>query len=139
MSNITLELCTEDRARIDTLIALLGLESRQVHLTIPVNPPEEAAQIDPQPAEPVKLENNTPEEPAATVAEPEPQNEAKQPDITPEMIQALVQKLASPKVGKRKEVKEIVTAYAEKVSGIPEDKRAECYERLTALEKGAGA
>ena len=36
--------------------------------------------------------------------------------------------------GKKDQVREIVNAYAKKVSDIPEDKRNEVYAQLTALE-----
>ena len=45
-----------------------------------------------------------------------------------QMVIALVNK------GKKADVYTIVKSYAATVSGIPEDKRAECMERLAALE-----
>lgn len=47
-------------------------------------------------------------------------------------IQKAVVRLAA--AGKKVEVREIVKGYADRVSGIPEDKRAEVLARLSALE-----
>lgn len=47
-------------------------------------------------------------------------------------IQKVVVRLAA--AGKKAEVREIVKGYADRVSAIPEDKRAEVLARLSALE-----
>lgn len=47
-------------------------------------------------------------------------------------IQKVVVRLAA--AGKKAEVREIVKGYADRVSAIPEDKRAEVLTRLSALE-----
>lgn len=142
MSNrITIELCAEDRARIDRLTAALEARVTQVEKIMadmdedpkPViimgaqEAPTEAAGA----AEAETPATPQPEaEPAAT-AEPDPVAEAKPAPTTQElqqMVIALVNK------GKKADVSAIVKSYAATVSGIPEDKRAECMERLNALE-----
>lgn len=71
--------------------------------------------------------------------DPEPTPEPEQPEppkYTAAEIQAKVQKLAAPATGKRDAVKQIVNAYASRVSEIPEEQYAEVMARLTALEEG---
>ena len=114
MSNhITIELCGEDRTRLDRLAEVL-----EKYLSIK-SPSCNAMTALPE-AEPVK------EEPKP--AEPE------KPTVTLADVQALVQKLATPTSGKRDAVKTIVNAYAKRVSDIPADKLAEVMTRLTELE-----
>lgn len=67
--------------------------------------------------------------------DPEPE-QSEPPKYTAAEIQAKVQKLAAPATGKRDAVKQIVNAYASRVSEIPEDKYPEVMEKLTALEEG---
>lgn len=72
--------------------------------------------------------NTQPEEEKPTAATEA--NDA--PVVKREDVQSLVVKLSA--AGKKDAVKEIVTAYAPRVSGIPEDKLAEVWDKLTALE-----
>lgn len=120
MSNhITIELCAEDRARLDRLAEVLGqLLSEKNHINAMFGVPNAMTAL-PE-AEPVK------EEPKP--AEPE------KPTVSLADVQALVQKLATPTSGKRDAVKSIVNAYAKRVSDIPTDKLAEVMTKLTELE-----
>lgn len=124
MNTITIELCGEDRARLDRILAALeGLNTRpekslaEIMADFIATPAGETTQE--APAEPVK--------------EPEVLAEPEKPKATKADVQALVQKLATPTSGKRDEVKRIVNEYAPRVSGIPEDKLDEVMQRLIAL------
>lgn len=67
--------------------------------------------------------------------DPAPADEAK-PTITQEQLQQKITQLAAAKNGALKvKVREIVTAYAPKVSELPEDKWPEIWAKLAALEK----
>lgn len=128
MSNvITIELCAEDRARLDAILGALqagpNCEScgkSALDFVARHQNPEEAAPAEPeQPAEP---------EPEAA---PEPQPEAVKVERSD--IQKMVVSLSQ--AGKKDAVRSIVTAYNNtKVSDIPEDKLGEVFEKLTALE-----
>lgn len=128
MSNtITIELCKEDRQRIDELIAFAGLiasEMKSRTLTVVEdNEPEAAA-----PAEEHPVDDDLPWETSEPAAEPE------QPKYTTADILAKVQTMAGPGNPKRERAKAIVQSYGKKVSDIPEDKRAEAMQRLIELE-----
>jgi hypothetical protein len=73
---------------------------------------------------------DAPEAPAPW--EPDPSPFPDQPAIKHADVQKKVVELSA--AGKKAEVKEIVTAYAKNVSGIPEDKLAEVWAKLTGLE-----
>lgn len=100
MNTITVitELCAEDRARLDAIIAAL-----QSHPGKPAEPDTTAAQ------EPVVSEQ-----------------QFNHDDILKKVI-------ALSATGKKQEAREIVNAYAAKVSDIPVDKLAEIAERLDAI------
>lgn len=147
MSNtITIELCAEDRARLDRLskalenanplgraaaaIADLSTAARAAADAAPAGEPAPAP-VAVVAAEPEKY---TPEEPEPPVAPPA---DAGEPEKVPtaEELQAIVQELAAPGSAKRAAVRDLVKAYASRVSLIPEDKRAEVMERLLALKE----
>lgn len=143
---IVFRLCDEDRARLDKIIDALGskpncskcmetvTEAVATHVTkqAPTAAPEEHPVDTPFP-EPVK-EEPQPEpapEPAPEMA-PEPAKEEPAPTVTLEQIQQKVIKLATG--GKKAQVREIVNAYAKKVSDLPADKWGEVWAKLTELE-----
>ena len=152
-NKITIELCAEDRARLDRLAdALDRMACEKVHdpnqLTIddaqkalaeamarastPTEKPTEAAgEAKPSPASiDHPVDETTPWE------APAPAEEEK-PTITQEQLQQRVTQMAAANNGALKtKVREIVQAYAKKVSDVPEDKRAEVWDKLTALERG---
>lgn len=176
MSNkITIELCAEDRARLDRLAAAIeraANNSAPVFLGVdlakqanteqapvdevqqkladtlakaeaPAEAPKNAtgeAKTPAPPVTPAKEETPTANEDVApweTVAAPtkQPEPEKAKPTVTLEQIQQKVVQLASENGGaKKKQVAQIVKFYAPKVSDIPEDKRAEVWDKLTALE-----
>ena len=117
MSNhITIELCKEDRQRLDELIAFAALlvgDKNSKPLELVRSAETEAHPVD-------EVSPHTTPEPAA-------------PKATREDVQALVLKLAAPGTGKKDEVKAIVNEYAKKVSDIPEDKLDEVMAKLNEL------
>ena len=116
MNTITIELCAEDRARLDSIL-------------------EQLRQLNQMPA---VFDGKEPEKKQQTATKQEPKQEPKQesaPTIQLTDLQTLVQELASPGSGKRDKVKALVKGYAERVSLIPEDKWPEVYEALTALNE----
>lgn len=154
MNKITIELCAEDRARLDKLNELLeaqitltsdildkGLptvkptKSDELTETLkavveevknPVEPPE----ISTPPVTPKAEEAPTPTE----EAQPAPAEPAK-PSVTLAQIQQKVVQLAAGYNGSKKAaVREVINAYAKKVSDLPEDKWDEVWSKLTALE-----
>jgi hypothetical protein len=163
-NTITIELCQEDRKRLDELIGFAGLivgelkaaKPATIHMdlgAVPAEEPQEEAQEAPRPLNPNVIMPSHPAEEAGAVVEPEPAEEAGAvvepepaeepavPQYTKEDVQALVQKLASPNSPehKRAGAKAIVKSYGAKVSDIPADKYAEAMGRLTALDKEGGA
>lgn len=136
---VTVELSKEDRERLDNILTALqslhcetcvqsalsyyqaGQTAEPVEPEKPVAPaaPEKPA-ADPEPAKA--------EEPAAAPA-PAP---APEPVHTKADIQRKVVELSA--AGKKDKVRKIVTAYAAKVSAIPEDKIDEVWDKLAALE-----
>lgn len=156
MNNIIIELCAEDRARLDRLAE--ALEALQPPTTRIERPNPDQLTIDDvqqklaetlakaeTPAEPPK--NATEEAKAETLPtdhptaeetpweEPAPAEDAK-PAATLEQIQQKVVQLAAGNNGAKKaRVREIINAYAKKVSDLPVDKWDEVWYKLTALEK----
>ena len=148
MSNIiTIELCTEDRARLDRIIEALGnhhncehcvsaaitmtkaaqaeAETPTAEANEPVpttNPPEEEKPVETPTEHPLDAPPIEVDEPTAPEA----------PKVEPAEVQRKVVDLCSK--GKKTEVKAVIMAYAPNVSSIPADKLAEVLEKLNALE-----
>ena len=160
-NNITIELCAEDRARLDRLYQVI---EAQINVTqylldygIPTMPRKEVEVTDPikkalaeviegakpsleEVAEAVNSTQDEPKEetPTTTTAEEEkPTDEACEP---PAPVRTVTRAELSTKVrelmtkGHKEQVKEIVKCYATTVPGVPDDKVTECYDRLVALE-----
>jgi hypothetical protein len=165
MSNtITIELCTEDRARIDNLTAALianggavealfkQLKTPTVHLSpcnddiakmaAAVMSPENAlqhAEETTQAETPKAEESPAPTEDTPPWEEPAaPAAEAKaEPTVTLAQIQQKVMQLATVNGGAKKaKVREIISTYGAKVSDLKDqpDKWTEVWGKLTALE-----
>ena len=126
MSNhITIELCKEDRQRIDELIAFAGLivsEMKRNHA--PIAAPAEEHPVD------AVAPHGEPE----PVAEPEVAPAEKVYKVTKADIMAKVQALAAPNNPKREQAKAIVKSYGAKVSDIPEELYDEVMDKLVELE-----
>ena len=135
--NVTMELCQEDRNRLDTLIAIgLELTKKNVYDVQPVAPAEtqqNAAEAEILPAP----ESAHPVDAALPWGEPASEAPAEEPvrEVTPEELLAMVQKLVAPGTGKRDKARAIVLAYAAKVSDVPAAKRNECMDKLIALDQ----
>lgn len=122
MSNeikVTASLHEEDRVRIDALIRALHEVAGNVPQITPQVIEAEPAEDTDQAAAP--WDKDAPDLPG--VAEQK---------YSKEDVQQKVVNLAA--AGKKAEVKEIVNAYAERVSAIPEDKLDEVMSKLIALE-----
>lgn len=144
MSNhITIELCTEDRARLDRIIE--GLEKHSALTAVAPTvashdeaPTAEVAEATANPAEPEKaVEANSEPEQLTTPEVIEPKEApAPKPEESKVSVADVQRKVvALSQAGKKAAVKDIVTAYGNtKVSDIPEDKLSEVMQKLTALE-----
>ena len=124
MNRIIIELCAEDRARIDRLTE--ALEGR-VPVLVTQEPLSAPGPVEPEQPEIVQAQEE--EAPAPAVEEPAA---PEAPSVTKPDVQRKVVELSA--AGKKAEVREIITAYATKVSDIPEDKTTEVWQKLTALE-----
>ena len=124
---MTIELCAEDRARLDNILAALagGQTCKCAESPAPVT--EAAPVTETAPA----VEVYTPEAESPAEAAETPKTEAR---YTPSFDELQRKVLALIAAGKKPAVREIVKSYAVKVSDIPEVKLAEAWERLTALE-----
>ena len=149
MNNITVtvELCQEDRVRLDKILEALttnvagyvvgqldqyitGKQTRSIAPGVAAAPaPVEAEPV----IEPQPTEDTTPvEEPVEVKDTPAAEPEPTQPTVTQADVPKKVVALSA--AGKKDAVKEIVQKYAPRVSAIPEDKLAEVWQQLTALE-----
>ena len=144
MNNITIELCQEDRIRIDTLNRGLGIiaglleginaaNEKQglietvevdevIHVPGQVSIDEETAQ-EPQEAPQEVVEEQTPSAPETVQDEP---------TVTKSDIQQKVIELVGK--GKKAAVRDIITTYADNVSGLPDCTLNEVWDKLIALE-----
>lgn len=151
-TTITIELCKEDRSRLDKILEALQacrldkildkiLEELQASRPNRENCCKTCASMidhawkygaasgqEPQEAPEPEAPKTTPQEPEKPTA-PEPAPEA--PTVTHAEIQQKVIRLSA--AGKKAEAREIVTAYAGKISDIPEDKLQEVADKLAAL------
>lgn len=144
MSNlITIELCAEDRARLDRLAEALEkscctntpvqkYDPVQEALAKVINKSkaQESSQT-PTGAEETPAPTNT------TIEEEKPTQEETEPTTPPTRVvdraelKALVIKLCAN--GKKAESRDIILKYAPTLASVPEDKIAECYEKLVKL------
>ena len=152
-NHIVIELCAEDRARLDKLQTTLDALAKGNYTIVtdnirnvdeallrgsignaghpgdmgPVGVAGAAAPAESDPEQMSIPEVIEPETPPASEAAPEPE-EVK---VSVVDVQRLVVSLSQ--AGKKTEVRDIVKAYADKVSTIPEDKLAEVWKKLSAL------
>ena len=130
MNTITIELCKEDRQRLDEIIGFLGLIAGELK-SRPV--PAETATAPQAEAKPEEVAEFpiVEDEPPFDVPAPEKD----EPQYTLDDVRAVVQRLIAPGSTKRAQAKAIVEEYATKISAIPVNKFSEVMDRLTALEK----
>lgn len=128
-ARFTIELCAEDRARIDRLIdELEWYNAPSVKRGTPAPAPkaEPKPEVKPAPVaeppkpEPVPVKEETPAPATVTLAQ---------------IQQKVIQLAASANGGKKAAVRDIVQAYARRVSDLPADKWVEVWDKLNALEK----
>ena len=134
MNTITIELCQEDRTRLDKIIEVLE-QSR----TIAVNSMSVAPNIE---SDEPKAETEEPMEGQVTVEEIVEATEQIPAEETPAVesvkvvslsdIQKKVVELSA--AGKKAEVRDIITKYANRVSAIPAEHTAEVWNQLVGLE-----
>ncbi len=126
MNTITIELCQEDRARLDKIIEALE-QSRTVEVnSTPVAPRVESDEPKGEP----QTEQETPTE--AQEGTEEAAVEVKNKEVSLSDIQKKVVELSA--AGKKAEVRDIITKYASRVSAIPAEKTAEVWSQLIGLE-----
>lgn len=157
-NNITLELCAEDRARLDRLAT--ALESRACDKCVAtaieftkatheikneLDPVQQAlAETLAKAADPVGAPKNATEEAEASIQKTttppeeekptheEPAPETTAPTVDRAALRAKVIELSAK--GLKEQTRDIIRAYAQTVTAVPEDKVAECYAKLVALE-----
>ena len=154
--NVIVNLCAEDRARIDKLTDALERRIRQAQFILEHSErPEPAPQDDIQKklaevvasvsTETVENATEEAETPTPTENPTEPINEAqpepieatqaeepKKPSVTMQMLTNKAITLSA--AGMKDQVRDIVHQYAKTVTSLPEDKWDEVYEKLNALE-----
>ena len=157
MSNtIVIELCAEDRARLDRLAEAMERKAcdRCVATAIEcmkanqqteteVDPIAEAAKkalgltdatespVEPQEAEEVSTPTTTPQEEEKPM-DKAPATAATVPTVDRAELRAKVIELSAK--GLKEQTRDIVQSYAPTVAAVPEDKVTECYKKLVALE-----
>ena len=137
MNVITIELCAEDRARIDRLTK--ALENANPHCDKCVQTLADVMEDEP-PIEAPEMPQEATEAPAPETAPPWEENatdaktEAAAPTVTLEQIQQKVVQLAA--AGSKAQVRAIITAYGANVTALKDqpDKWDEVWQKLTALE-----
>lgn len=160
MSNtIVIELCPEDRARLDRLAE--ALERKTCDKCVATTMEFAKLRVEPKPeSDPVQkalaetlakaeetveapknaleeTETSTPtttppEEEKTTAEEPTPMEPTK--TVTHAELKAKVIELSAKDLKLKAQAREIVLGYAPTVGGVPEDKLNECYEKIVALE-----
>ena len=143
MSNhITIELCAEDRARLDRLAEALEKSCSVKTVEQTDDPVEKAlkAALDRASKAPESRAETTEEQTPTTTPQTEekPAREETEPTapiktVTRAELGTKVREMMTK--GFKEQTKEIVKSYAPTVPGVPEDKVAECYARLVALEE----
>lgn len=163
-NTIVIELCQADRERLDKLTAALerkacdactnqalqwaeqimrGMKPTEKQAEEPDAIQQKLAETLAKASDPVEAPNNAteeaesstqtttpPEEETPTVEEPA--TAPTEPLVTRDELKAKVIKLCAK--GLKEQTRDIVRAYAQTVTDVPEDKIAECYNKLVALE-----
>lgn len=147
MSNtITIELCQEDRARLDRLAEALekraaqeapvtsegvdALQQKLAETLAKASEPVEAPKNAPGAAEASTPTTTPPKE--ETPKDEKPTKPATAKTVNQKDVRAKYVELAAS--GKREEAKAIILPYATAITAIPDDKCQEVYDKLVALE-----
>ena len=136
MNNITIELCAEDRARLDRvadLLEKLSGSSGFIHFDPAALPPapktvEAPTSAQPKVEKPTETEQPSQEDGGDWLAPTD--DDAPAVELTD--LQQLIIQLAN--AGKQAELRKVIFKYAERVTQIPEDKYGEVYAKLKKLE-----
>ena len=148
MNLITIELCAEDRARIDKVIELLGglrLPDCSACVAGVASYLEKAATVlDSHPvSEPFPAATVVKEEPAKKNADLEAMlkkaisPEPAKPTVTLEQIQKKATQIAAGSAEKKAKLRAIVNQYAKKVTDLPESSWPTVWDELCKLESEA--
>ena len=130
---LTIQLCEEDRARLDAILQEVRVISDTTELTrLAVAEGKTLTATQAVAAEQPEVEELPGQMPLEDVEPQEVVEETTLPWVTLADIQKKVVGLST--AGKKAAVKEVIQAYAPKVSAIPEDKYYEVLEKLTELE-----
>lgn len=124
--NLTIELCAEDRARLDAILSALQSVGTSFNPPAPPQPVEEAPETHDAPT-PVTSDPEQ-EQPAQDT-----QDGAETQHATHGMVQDLVITLAS--WGHKSEAREIVQRFAPRVSAIPDADLDAVYVALDAVRR----
>ena len=132
MNCIKIEFCAEDRARMDRLAA--AVEALTMMCEAMIDRPMNAAAA----SEPVKAVPASDPLPAPQPeAEPVPAAEPEKPSVTLAQIQHKAAHIAASSDLKKGKLRAIISAYADRVSAIPESAFDEVWSKLEALESEA--
>ena len=132
-NTITIELCAEDRARLDRLAEALERKACDKCVTSAI----QLLKAEMVPSEPTKQVSDKPTEVISPVEEAipmeeEPKTPAPVRTVDRAELRAKVIELSAK--GLKDKVRDIVTAYAPTVKDVPDDKLVECYDSLVGLE-----
>ena len=134
MNTITIELCQEDRARLDKIIGALEQSRALAVNSMPAVPNVESDEPKAETEEP--MEGQVTVEEIVETTEPIPAEEAPVEEpikvVSLSDIQKKVVELSA--AGKKAEVRDIITKYANRVSAIPAEHTAEVWDQLIGLE-----
>lgn len=134
MNQITIELCAQDRIRLDKIIDLLEQSRPQCQNCVQLV--NDLHTIKQSPTDATGDEygttptNTKPEDKKPT--QPKNENDSAAVEVTVEDIRSQYMSMAtSPK---KEQARTLIKLYAEKITDIPENKRAEVLKKLKALE-----
>ena len=134
MNTITIELCQEDRARLDRIIEALeqsrAIAVNNMSVAPNVEPDELKAETEEHMEGQVTVEEiveTTEQIPAEEAPVEEPIKVVSLSDIQKKVVELSA-------AGKKAEVRDIITKYANRVSAIPAEHTAEVWDQLIGLE-----
>lgn len=137
MNCIPIELCPEDRARLDRIIKALEIVTCAGEVKQEQPEQTSPATVAPETENPVRAES-APQAKAPDIVEPVVDESAVVPETIPnleeDIRQAYIRLARTPK---KATAQGIIREHADKISGIPASKQAKVLERLTALEAEA--
>lgn len=120
---VTVELCKEDRDRLDALLTAVQGIGTPYNVPAPETPQKAPETPDTTTEDNTQPEHETPTEATAEAAKP----------VTHADVQKRVVELSA--AGHKAQVREIIKKFAPKVSAIPEDDLADVWTLLDALER----